>query len=705
MSNRSQRFELGLDLKGHVVMIGKPWLTAWLLGCCFSLASSLVFAQSTSDGLANDPQASANRESEAVADPPPAAASEEAAINPGEDWAAAILEQDPLAGQQEVSLDDLWRAIEDEQQRRWVIDRHFRRVTASEAERRQFLEQAFHHPDPLIQQQAARALQRRGELADVVRSMLLEWIESGDSDRADLAIVGLSHLPLSQQEVDPELLDALLRALGAESKRVSDAAAEQLRRLGAAAVPRLIEAMEADGQAREQAAEVLSQILSEWEATSEPRVMTPTPPITRATPESVVVKGTQRGEAIRYLERRVDEQHPETVRVYYGTNRMLIRDPEQQRIHPVYWVGLILGCILASLWLFTHGKPTTTSWLRWIFRRTLITAVVLVLMMIAALQLNDALFALGSNRGGIQFGPRRSQEATIHYGYCDVSIPPTHSVGAVERPTLGPEDEAQHVILQRVALLEQTAFYEAVRQALTASGDTTADCLLFIHGYNVSFDEAARRAAQIHFDLQFHGATMFYSWPSRASFRHYFSDRNEIGYSHALIKRFLQGILENLEFRRFHIIAHSMGADALCQAVMELDPEGKIFDQIILAAPDIDAETFKDQILPQLQQCGTRTTLYCSRNDFALYASKHFNDGRRAGDSSEGPLVAAGLDTIDATDMDTEMLGHSYYGNCLPLLEDLQQLIEQNRPPEQRNLEPLLDVSQMRYWVFVDGSP
>jgi esterase/lipase superfamily enzyme len=249
--------------------------------------------------------------------------------------------------------------------------------------------------------------------------------------------------------------------------------------------------------------------------------------------------------------------------------------------------------------------------------------------------------------------------------------------------------------------LEQAAFYAAIKQKLEGLSDTSRDCLLYVHGYNVAFDDAAMRAAQIHHDLQFAGTTMFYSWPSRASVQHYFSDRNEIRFSHTLIKEFLRGVLDNVPVDRFHIVAHSMGADALCQALLELDPDGEIFDQIILAAPDIDADVFKQQILPRLQQYGHRTTLYCSKNDWALHASKHFNDSLRAGDSSMGPLVMAGLDTVDASEMDTELLGHSYYGNCLRLLDDLRLLIEHNRPPAERELEPLFEVPDIPYWKFI----
>jgi len=123
---------------------------------------------------------------------------------------------------------------------------------------------------------------------------------------------------------------------------------------------------------------------------------------------------------------------------------------------------------------------------------------------------------------------------------------------------------------------------------------------------------------------------------------------------------------------------------------------------LVLAAPDIDAELFRQQILPQLQKRSQRTTLYCSRNDWALHASQRFNDAPRAGDSRNGPLVAPGLDTIDASEMDTELLGHSYYGDCLPLLDDLELLIKQNRSPDERRLEPFFEASGLPYWLLLN---
>jgi hypothetical protein len=58
--------------------------------------------------------------------------------------------------------------------------------------------------------------------------------------------------------------------------------------------------------------------------------------------------------------------------------------------------------------------------------------------------------------------------------------------------------------------------------------------------------------------------------------------------------------------------------------------------------------------------------------------------------------------------MDTELLGHSYYGNCLPLLRDVRLLIEENRQPQERDLQAITEVEALPVWTFAEtrlGTP
>jgi esterase/lipase superfamily enzyme len=311
---------------------------------------------------------------------------------------------------------------------------------------------------------------------------------------------------------------------------------------------------------------------------------------------------------------------------------------------------------------------------------------------------NDAWYLYRSHRVGPEFGAARSVNRQVYYGYCDVSIPPSHQVGLVEQPLLGAEDESHHVVIECSTLLPDETFFQTVRTVL--AGCPRQDTFVFVHGHNVSFDQAARRTAQIHYDLEFQGVPIFYSWPSRSNVRLYASDRNEIGYSVEHIKQFLLDVKNRVQPGRIHVIAHSMGAEGVARAIASLEPGDKVFDQIILAAPDIDADVFREQLAPRLVQESQRTTLYCSRNDWALHASYAFNDSPRVGDSSYGVVVRPDMDTIDTSDIDTDLLGHSYYGDCLPILRDVRLMMERHLKPEERELERAVMPENLIYWLF-----
>ncbi len=66
-----------------------------------------------------------------------------------------------------------------------------------------------------------------------------------------------------------------------------------------------------------------------------------------------------------------------------------------------------------------------------------------------------------------------------------------------------------------------------------------------MHGYNVAFEDAARRAAQISVDLKFAGRTLLYSgWASAADAKQYTVDESTIDWSRDYFEAFLQLALE-----------------------------------------------------------------------------------------------------------------------------------------------------------------
>lgn len=301
-------------------------------------------------------------------------------------------------------------------------------------------------------------------------------------------------------------------------------------------------------------------------------------------------------------------------------------------------------------------------------------------------------------------------QGDLQVGTCRVSIPKTHKAGVLESPSVFKlefeEKQEDHLMLLEVKSREEEAFFHMLRERVAESPH--ADLLLFIHGYNVTFEDAARRTAQIAHDLKFQGAPVFFSWPSQGELFGYVTDRGNSFWAASHLKEFLMKVHQYSGAKSVHLIAHSMGNRAFGAAIDSLADEmgpnsGKIFNEVILAAPDVDAKVFQDEIAPKICHLSQHVTLYASQNDLALKASRAVNGYPRAGDTGPGILVLNGIDTIDVSQIDTSLLGHAYYGDNTSVISDIYALLREARRPSQRNW--LRDMSSPvgMYWYFDPG--
>jgi len=122
--------------------------------------------------------------------------------------------------------------------------------------------------------------------------------------------------------------------------------------------------------------------------------------------------------------------------------------------------------------------------------------------------------------------------------------------------------------------------------------------------------------------------------------------------------------------------------------------------EVILAAPDIDAEVFARDIAPVLAETGRPITLYASSADLALTASKKVHGYPRAGDAGPGLTISPGIETIDATEVDTSLVGHSYFAESRSVLSDMFHLVRDGQRAAQRSGLRAVDAQRGRYWVF-----
>lgn len=253
---------------------------------------------------------------------------------------------------------------------------------------------------------------------------------------------------------------------------------------------------------------------------------------------------------------------------------------------------------------------------------------------------------------------------------------------------------------------DRTAFFaelNATMQDARDDGDVP-HALLFLHGYNSSFEEAAIRAAQIGFDLQVDGATAFFSWPSHGTLTGYTADEAAIEASESAITRFIVDFVGQCGAEKIHVIAHSMGNRGFLRALQRIaadaETRGKVkFGQIFLAAPDIDRDLFLD-LAYLYPEHGERTTLYASSGDLAVHLSAKVHGAPRAG--YLGPYtLTPGVDTVTVPDFDIDRLGHSYFAQAERLMHDIRDLMHRGAPPSQRvHLAPADDAGSA-FWKLI----
>ena len=303
----------------------------------------------------------------------------------------------------------------------------------------------------------------------------------------------------------------------------------------------------------------------------------------------------------------------------------------------------------------------------------------------------------------LEFGIDRAE---LKYGKCEVSIPHKHEVGNIERPSIWKlefvEDPTKHVVVLSKEILDPKQLFNSIEEEFKHKA------FLFVHGYNVSFEEAAHRTAQMAYDLEFQGIPFFYSWPSQGKTKSYVHDSQNIEYSVPHIEEFIERVMTDLPCHELFIIAHSMGNRGLTKAMVNIyEKEPYYIDRIkevILTAPDIDAQIFKRDIAPKLVSEDRSITLYASSADLALKASKAVNGYQRAGDTGDDIVVIDGIETIDASNLKTEFMGHSYFGEAKSVIDDIEVIIELGLNANDRKGLIKVDSRDGAYWKFDDPS-
>lgn len=277
----------------------------------------------------------------------------------------------------------------------------------------------------------------------------------------------------------------------------------------------------------------------------------------------------------------------------------------------------------------------------------------------------------------------------LAFAKLDITVPRTHKTGELELPGAGATaDPAQHFAVASVERLDLGPTVARVRQEILRRPAAERDVIVFVHGYNTNFADAAYRFAQIIHDSGFKGVPVLFTWPSRGQLLQYPYDRESAFYSRDFLELNLRAIARDLGTTRIDVLAHSMGTfltlEALRQASIRGDGSfgGKLRD-VILAAPDVDLDVFK----MQMREIRRPVTVFVSADDRALDFSRRFaGDKTRLGaiSAKDTEIVAElgklGANIIDLSEISTsDRLNHAKFAASPKVVQLIGRRLEADK--------------------------
>ncbi len=256
---------------------------------------------------------------------------------------------------------------------------------------------------------------------------------------------------------------------------------------------------------------------------------------------------------------------------------------------------------------------------------------------------------------------------------------PKDKLGAITTATLNDGD------FEKI----QSDFYGTVQAKTLLTDDK--NLLLFAHGYNMTFVNAARIAADLAYNSE--RPLVFYSWPSVGKLRSYDTDETNVEWSQ---EHFNDAILRIEKMctdssLKLRLIAHSMGNRLVVRATPILREKPHVVEAALIC-PDVDDGLVQHYVRQYVSPKGTTILrIYMSRRDKALALSQLLHGGyTRLGEQADAlggwvtkTLTAKNestapatkseetevtkmlaenrkrMQTIDFTNIDTGFIGHS----------------------------------------------
>jgi esterase/lipase superfamily enzyme len=251
------------------------------------------------------------------------------------------------------------------------------------------------------------------------------------------------------------------------------------------------------------------------------------------------------------------------------------------------------------------------------------------------------------------------------------------------------------------------------------------EVILFVHGFNNQFDDAAKTLADLWHFLGREHVPILYTWPAgRGGPSGYVYDRESGEFTIFHLKNLL-GLLGRIpEIEKIHLIAHSRGTDVLTSAIRELmlatkaagkDPLKEFrIENLVLAAPDLDMDVVSQRFIAEYLGADVgRVTVYTSQGDKAIgMAERLFKSTGRIGKLSVDDLSKENLELTKnisgiafvEVQESSDRTGHGYFHSSPEASSDLILAIRYGLDPGAENGRPMRQLAPV-FWMIEPGYP
>jgi esterase/lipase superfamily enzyme len=253
---------------------------------------------------------------------------------------------------------------------------------------------------------------------------------------------------------------------------------------------------------------------------------------------------------------------------------------------------------------------------------------------------------------GAGFGAGRAPAPA--YLRLDLTRPPERSPGAVRGSGRAPDPATDFLVADTARFADATAFRRDLRAAL-ATAPTRREAIVYVHGFNNSFDESVLRLAQIADDFRMGGVAVNYAWPSAAHPLAYVYDRDSL----MIARDGLDELISELRAAgadSIILVAHSVGSMLVMETLRQraIARPGSVARDIagvILISPDLDVDLFRAQAT-RIGSLPEPFGIFVSRRDRVLALSARLTGARQRLGNLSGASAVADLDVtvLDVTD-------------------------------------------------------